>query len=841
MAGGHAFARCFIVLLLVLGAAGALAGAAVATAPTLSPVRVMSVTEPGQTWVEIQYTADFGESPWPTPDGWFEKVTVVLSDVVSGVELAREELFTSGRDGAVLSPAVSCYNRWLTATVTAANPHGSATQTGDNMPLGPPVIRWVWMDAPYGQGAVGDEVYLIGEDLGDIQATSTLYFEPGHLVAPIFRWGDHEVGFVVPQGAKTGTVHVETIKGRSQDWEFRVLGPTMSGHVFDGHGTSPRQHAVQDARVDLREAGVDEVLDTDYTDQNGKFAFSCQLDREKEYRVTVTLESADGLLVMKKGSETVSFAMDFAEDSEGLGLTDVEFNCRMGSWIEDSTIPDDDVDSAAAIWHWLQLNRQAAREVGYDLQTVLPVYVFDSTSAGYSAFYSQSENAIYLGSHFCDDDTHAGAAPATPADAYPPPWQFRKNRETHEFGHALMNEVMNGGWTKWAGVKNHGGYFNPHTGDSLSEGFAEWWSMVADDLSSMSDEPDQYDGWGYLAGSDARKAWTPVDPAAPTAAPKGYTEEEFAAAGLLRSLQTVLGGDLSGFGKIVGCLPLDGDVTDFRNELIAAGCLPEMVDGVFFKYGFFADTDGDWKHDPGEPVGAGNGVPCKVLYDDAVGAVDVAARPDRHDFPFNPDSFVKVTMKGAPPAAESVVKVAVRHAADPSPDYTVDSPVIGTSGLVFVYLDPGATSVAIEATGADDVASPDRVALTVDEWEAKQASAVNDIALTRTFRVDRITVGTPAAPKTIRRGKATTVTGSLLPQHEAGTSPVRVVKYLQVGRKWKSKGFVAAKVADAASGSRYSCKVKLTTAGKWRLRAFAPADEAHKATWSKGYDYVTVR
>ena len=29
--------------------------------------------------------------------------------------------------------------------------------------------------------------------------------------------------------------------------------------------------------------------------------------------------------------------------------------------------------------------------------------------------------------------------------------------------------------------------------------------------------------------------------------------------------------------------------------------------------------------------------------------------------------------------------------------------------------------------------------------------------------------------------------------------------------------------------------------GKRRLRAFAPADTYHKTTWSRGYDYVTVR
>jgi len=86
-----------------------------------------------------------------------------------------------------------------------------------------------------------------------------------------------------------------------------------------------------------------------------------------------------------------------------------------------------------------------------------------------------------------------------------------------------------------------------------------------------------------------------------------------------------------------------------------------------------------------------------------------------------------------------------------------------------------------------------------------------------------------------------TVTATLKPHHKAGTYPLRIYKYRSVAGKWRSYGYVKARAADYRTYTRCSCKVKLPVKGKWRPRAFAPADTYHKATWSRGYDYVTVR
>jgi hypothetical protein len=105
----------------------------------------------------------------------------------------------------------------------------------------------------------------------------------------------------------------------------------------------------------------------------------------------------------------------------------------------------------------------------------------------------------------------------------------------------------------------------------------------------------------------------------------------------------------------------------------------------------------------------------------------------------------------------------------------------------------------------------------------------------------RAWVGNPSAPSKMSRKKSYTVYGYLKPRHSAGSYPVRIYKYRKVSGKWKSQGYVKAKASNYGSYTKYSVKGKLTKKGKWRLRAFAPADSGHAESWSSGYDYVTVR
>ena len=101
-------------------------------------------------------------------------------------------------------------------------------------------------------------------------------------------------------------------------------------------------------------------------------------------------------------------------------------------------------------------------------------------------------------------------------------------------------------------------------------------------------------------------------------------------------------------------------------------------------------------------------------------------------------------------------------------------------------------------------------------------------------------VRTPIAPKTMSHSKSYTVHGYLKPRHTSGSYPVRIYKYRKVSGHYRSYGYVKAKASNYYSYTKYSVKVKLTKTGKWRLRAYAPADSGHAAKWS-GYDYVTVK
>ena len=109
------------------------------------------------------------------------------------------------------------------------------------------------------------------------------------------------------------------------------------------------------------------------------------------------------------------------------------------------------------------------------------------------------------------------------------------------------------------------------------------------------------------------------------------------------------------------------------------------------------------------------------------------------------------------------------------------------------------------------------------------------------YAVPRAFVGNPVAASVMYVGKARTVYGSLKPRHTAGTYPVRIYKWRYVSGKWKAYGYVKAKVTDSSTSSRYARSMSLPAKGKWRLRAYHPADAKHAASWSRGYDYVTVK
>ncbi len=106
----------------------------------------------------------------------------------------------------------------------------------------------------------------------------------------------------------------------------------------------------------------------------------------------------------------------------------------------------------------------------------------------------------------------------------------------------------------------------------------------------------------------------------------------------------------------------------------------------------------------------------------------------------------------------------------------------------------------------------------------------------------RASVGTPRARTTMSHSRYYTVYGFLKPKHASGSYPVRIYMWKKTSTgKWKRYGYVSARASDYSSFTKYSKRMRLPSAGKWRLRAYAPADSRHSASWSSRFDYVTVK
>lgn len=98
------------------------------------------------------------------------------------------------------------------------------------------------------------------------------------------------------------------------------------------------------------------------------------------------------------------------------------------------------------------------------------------------------------------------------------------------------------------------------------------------------------------------------------------------------------------------------------------------------------------------------------------------------------------------------------------------------------------------------------------------------------------------APKTMYAGSAKKVTGYLKPRHASGSTRVQIklYKYSSAKGKYVYKSHVHAKLANYSTYSKWVKYIKFPSKGKWRIRAYMPADSKHAATYSS-WDYVTVK
>ena len=228
----------------------------------------------------------------------------------------------------------------LSAGIAAANPHIDFASPGF--------------------GAIGDFVTIIGSGFGS--SAGQVIFRPGDLNPTRLLWSDTTIVCYVPNGAvATSTIQVSCAQGTSNVVDFWVYNRVW-GYVYDGHGTNAfadgvHSGCVQDAKVELKDRDTDEVLDTTYTRNNGEFWIDHVLDNSKHYRLTVTLESKDKNLVMKRDGTTVSFSRDFtwsSTDYSTANLFPMKWKLNETDKIAEASTAKGDIDNCASVWHWTQ-------------------------------------------------------------------------------------------------------------------------------------------------------------------------------------------------------------------------------------------------------------------------------------------------------------------------------------------------------------------------------------------------------------------------------------------------------------------------------------------------------
>ena len=98
----------------------------------------------------------------------------------------------------------------------------------------------------------------------------------------------------------------------------------------------------------------------------------------------------------------------------------------------------------------------------------------------------------------------------------------------------------------------------------------------------------------------------------------------------------------------------------------------------------------------------------------------------------------------------------------------------------------------------------------------------------------KVFLGAPVAPLTIKEDVAFAVYGTLKPRHSPGwNKAVKLYCYRKnADGVWILKKTAWCKTVDYSSYSRYRVKIALPSTGTWKLRAFAPQDARHAATWS---------
>jgi len=107
----------------------------------------------------------------------------------------------------------------------------------------------------------------------------------------------------------------------------------------------------------------------------------------------------------------------------------------------------------------------------------------------------------------------------------------------------------------------------------------------------------------------------------------------------------------------------------------------------------------------------------------------------------------------------------------------------------------------------------------------------------------KVALQNPDAPTTVKKYADFLVSGTLKPRHSPGwNKAVKLYCYKKdaVTGTWVLKKAVWCKTVDYLTYSKYRVSIYLGSTGTWKLRAFAPEDTLHAATWSTSH-FLTVK